>query len=95
MKSFGRTCVVGGILALVLGGCQPQPKPAAQREAAKPAHTPTRVDSAVPREVALARFQQASQRATAFEGGAPSRDALVRAFVRAVETKTPPRSADW
>ena len=87
MKSFGRTCVVGGILALVLGGCQPRPKPVTQREAVKPPHTPIRVDSAVPREVALARFQQASQRATAFEGGAPSRDALVRAFVRAVETK--------
>ena len=87
MKSLGRTCVVAGILALVLGGCHPQPKPAARREAVKPPHTPTRVDSVVPREVALARFQQASPRATAFEGGAPSRDALVRAFVRAVETK--------
>jgi hypothetical protein len=87
MKSGGRAYVVGGILALVLGGCHPQPKPAARRVAAKPAHPPTRVDSAVPREVALARFQQASQRAWALEGGAPSRDALVRAFVRAVETK--------
>jgi len=87
MKTFGRTCVVGGILALALGGCQPQPKPVTQREAAKPPHTPIRVDSAVPREIALTRFQQASQRATAFEGGAPSRDALVRSFVRAVETK--------
>ena len=87
MKLLGKTCVVCGILsALVLGGCHSQPKPA-QSEAIKPPHTPTRVDSAVPREVALARFQQASERATALEGGAPSRDALVRAFVRAVETR--------
>ena len=86
MTSY-RMFVVGAGLAVVLAGCQAQPKPAAQRQAVKPPHTPTHVDSAVPREVALARFQQASQRATALVGGAPSRDALVRAFVRALETK--------
>ena len=53
MMSFGRTCVVGGILALVLGGCHPGPKPA-QGEAAKPPHTPTRVDSAVPSTITAA-----------------------------------------
>jgi hypothetical protein len=41
----------------------------------------------VPREVALAKFQQASQHVTALEGGASTRDALVRAFLRAVETR--------
>jgi hypothetical protein len=87
MKSFRGMCLVGAGLAVLLGGCRAQPKPAAQREAVKPPHTPVHVDSAVPREVALARFQQASQRAAALEGGAPSRDALVRAFVRAVEAK--------
>jgi hypothetical protein len=87
MKSFRAMCLAGGVVAVVLGACRAQPRPVTQREAAKPPHPPTRVDSAVPREVALARFQQASQRATAFEGGAPSRDALVRAFLRAVETK--------
>jgi hypothetical protein len=86
MKLFRTIRVVGAALAVVLGGCHAQPKPVAQREAAKPPHQPVRVDSAVPREVALARFQQASGHATALEGGAPSRDALVRAFVRAVET---------
>ena len=87
MKSYPTTCLAGLALALALGGCRAQPKAVAQRAVTKPAHTPTHVDSAVPREVALARFQQASQRATALDGGAPSRDALVRAFVRAVETK--------
>jgi hypothetical protein len=87
MKPFRSMCLVGAGLAVVLAGCRAQPKPAAQREAVKPLHTPVHVDSVVPREVALARFQEASQRATALEGGAPSRDALVRAFVRAVETK--------
>ena len=87
MKSYPTACLAGLALALALGGCRAQPKAVAQRDVTKPAHTPTHVDSAVPREVALARFQQASQRATALDGGAPSRDALVRAFVRAVETK--------
>ena len=44
-----------------------------------------RVDSVVPREVALARFQEKSEPATELGGGEQSRDALVRAFVRAVE----------
>jgi hypothetical protein len=56
--------------------------------ATRPASTgarPIRVDSAVPREVALARFQEKSERVSGFAGGATSRDGLVRAFIRAVE----------
>lgn len=48
---------------------------------------PTRVDSAVPRAVALERFQRASARATALSGAASSRDDLVRRFTRAVEAR--------
>jgi hypothetical protein len=45
------------------------------------------VDSAVPREVALARFRECCARVESLSGGAPSRDALVRRFVRALETR--------
>jgi hypothetical protein len=86
MNSF-RTLRLTGILAMALVGCRAQPTPVARLEAVKPPHPPTRVDSAVPREVALTRFRQASERATALEGGAGSRDALVRAFLRAVENR--------
>jgi len=87
MKSVGAIWVLGAALGVVLGGCRAQPTPAARQIAAKPPHPPTQVDSAVPREAALARFQQASPRATTLEGGAGSRDALVHAFLRAVETR--------
>lgn len=87
MKLFRTIFVAGAVLATALGGCRAQPKPVAQGEPVKPTHPPTRVDSAVPREVALVKFQQASQRATALEGGTASLDALVRAFLRAVEAR--------
>jgi hypothetical protein len=48
---------------------------------------PSHVDSAVPRAVALRRFQRASERATVLSGGASSRDDLVRRFLRAVEAR--------
>lgn len=48
---------------------------------------PTHVDSAVPRAVALERFQRASEPAAALSGGASSRDELVRRFARAVEAR--------
>jgi len=86
MRSF-QTLRLGAALAVSLGGCRVQPKPVAQGEPVKQPHAATRVDSAVPREVALAKFQQASQHVTALEGGASTRDALVRAFLRAVETR--------
>jgi hypothetical protein len=45
--------------------------------------TETVVDSIIPREVALARFRQGMAEVTALQGGAPTREALVRAFVEA------------
>ena len=47
----------------------------------------TVVDSAIPRDVALARFRRCCAPADSLGGGAPTRDALVRGFVRALETK--------
>ncbi len=46
-----------------------------------------RVDSAVPREEALRRFREGLPEVTTLAGGAPSRDALVRAVVTALETR--------
>jgi hypothetical protein len=49
--------------------------------------TPTTVDSVVPRAVALERFRAGLDRVDSLSGGAPSRDALVRRFVRALEAR--------
>ena len=87
MRLFPTIRFSGAMAIVAVAGCRPRPEPAARSESLKPAHAATRVDSAVPREVALARFQQASQRTTVFEGGARTRDALVRAFLQAVETR--------
>lgn len=78
---------VGVALGMLLGACRAEPKPIAEGGTVKAPHRPVRVDSAVPREIALGHFQHASARTTALEGGAASRDALVRAFVRAVEAR--------
>jgi hypothetical protein len=56
-----------------------------ERAVAAPAHRPVHVDSIVPRDVALRRFQASARRVDSLSGGAPSRDALVREFVRALE----------
>lgn len=47
--------------------------------------SPTHVDSVVPREVALERFRNGLDSLDSLTGGAPSRDALIRQFVRALE----------
>ena len=47
----------------------------------------TVVDSAVPRDVALASFRRCCNRVDSLTGGAASRDSLVKRFVRAVETR--------
>jgi len=54
---------------------------------AGPAQAATRVDSAVSRETELARFRDGLGEPAALAGGAASRDALVRAFVRALESR--------
>lgn len=47
--------------------------------------SPTRVDSVIPRAVALERFRVGLDSLDTLAGGAPSRDALVRRFVLALE----------
>jgi hypothetical protein len=70
--------------------------PRAEHAAASPAHNvvaaptwtaPTHIDSAVPRDIALARFQHESRPVTTLSGAATSRDDLVRRFTRAVESR--------
>jgi hypothetical protein len=51
---------------------------------AKPAGSRV-VDSIVPRDTAIARFQRAAPRVDSFAGGAGTRDALVLGFVTALE----------
>ena len=50
-------------------------------------HTAQHVDSVVPREVAIERFREGTQQVTSFTGGAKSRDALVKAWVKAIESR--------
>ena len=71
-------------LALAAGAtaCAPSDQtPAAAQQMA------SRVDSAVPREVALARFRACCARVDSLSGGESSRDALIRHFVRSIETR--------
>lgn len=71
---------------LMSGACgRGTPTPAPTRAEAQSA--PVHIDSLVPRDTALARFQRASATTTELEGGASSRDELVRAFVRAVQRR--------
>jgi hypothetical protein len=91
-----RTKVMSYLLGVgyALSACRGEPAPQARAEtpaspllriAESAATTPAHVDSAVPRELALAQFQRASARTAALSGGAPTRDELVQRFVRAVE----------
>ena len=65
---------------LVLLGCAAEPPGRAAR-----AETPAYVDSVVPREVSLARFREGLAHPARLEGGAKSRDELVRRYVDALE----------
>ena len=92
MIGFGRHHWMMLSLGVALAGCaRDATVPTARREApATPrlrASAATHVDSAVPRAVALERFQRASEHATALSSGASSRDELVRRFARAVEVR--------
>jgi hypothetical protein len=80
------------VASMGIGGCgRPAPVSTARADTAAPAGPanasapPSHVDSAVPRAIALARFQRGNGKVTALAGGAPSRDELVRRFARAVE----------
>lgn len=73
-------------VALLAAACN-RDRPAAVAAATDAApHTPQHVDSVVPREVAIERFRQGTHQVTSFSGGAKSRDALVTAWVKAIET---------
>lgn len=68
-------------LAVGATGCKP-----ARQTAAAAQQTAAVVDRVVPREVALAAFRECCARVDSLSGGERSRDALVRGFVRALET---------
>ncbi len=76
-------CSVSLLLACS-GDRAPSATAAAAADSAPPASQ--RVDSVVPREVAIERFREGTRQVTAFEGGASSRDALVKSWVKAIET---------
>jgi hypothetical protein len=65
-----------------LAGCGGQ-----SAAAASAAHRPVHVDSILPREEALRRFQASARRVDTLSGGSPSRDTLVREFVRGLEAR--------
>jgi hypothetical protein len=72
-----------GLVLLVLLGTAGACRPAAADRDREPAGT---VDSVVPRARELAEFRRGFVAATRLEGGEPTREALVRRFVRALET---------
>ena len=65
-------------LLAAAGACRRQP---AQAAAAPPQH----VDSVIPREVEVARFRAGLERPSGLVNAAPTRDALVARYVRALE----------
>jgi len=71
--------------SLALGACGRDHPRAPATHTTSAGARPIRVDRAVQREVSLARFQEKSEPVTQLTGGEWSRDALVRAFVHAVE----------
>ena len=87
MSHFVRS--LGAMLLLGAAACEHPPN-AVQRAAAEEVaseHRSARVDTVVPREVALRRFQDASRRVESLAGGEPTREALVRAYIRALEQR--------
>jgi hypothetical protein len=85
--------VWGAGLLCLLGACDrsaprpPASSPPAAASSLAAQSRPTHVDSFIPREVALERFRKGSTRVTELEHAAPSRDALVHDFVRALERR--------
>lgn len=77
-----RSALIVVAIATLAAGCSGERAPAA---AATNAAVPQHVDSVVPRDVALAQFRQGTSQVDRFTGGARSRDALVNAWVKAVE----------
>jgi hypothetical protein len=74
--------LLAAILLSALAACDR--RPSAGAPASPP---PTHVDSVVPRAIALERFRTGLDTIDALAGGSPSRDALVRRFVVALERR--------
>ena len=76
---------------VALAACNPEPPPAAaeRRPAAAPARhaQPTHIDSLIPRDEALRRFRRGLTRVDRLNHGLSSQDALVQAFMRALERR--------
>jgi hypothetical protein len=64
-------------VTLLAAACTP-------RDEASPRHPEQVVDSVIPREEALRRFREGLPEVPRFEGGAPSRDALLRAVAAGI-----------
>ena len=76
------------ILAIAAGtaGCSREQAAAAASGNATATAMSQHIDSAVPRDVAIEQFRQGTTKVERFTGGAPTRDALVHAWVKAIET---------
>ena len=72
-------------VALLAAACNRDRPAAAETAIDSASHTAQHVDSVVPREVSIERFRQGTRQVTSFTGGAKSRDALVKAWVKAIE----------
>jgi hypothetical protein len=68
---------------LALNSCQA----GATKPPARAKHTPEHVDSVIPREVALQRFQEGLREPKQLSGGAGSMDALIRRFLEGVKDR--------
>jgi len=82
---MNRSALIVLAIATVAAGCGGERAPAAAATTTTTAAVPQHVDSVVPREVALAQFRVGTTQVDHFSGGATSRDALVHAWVKAVE----------
>ncbi|HEX5575455.1 MAG TPA: hypothetical protein VFX42_06235 [Gemmatimonadales bacterium] len=81
-----------GVLALLCACHRSPSRPASSSASAAPSSLaaqshPTHVDSFVPRELALERFRKGGTRVVELAHAEKSRDALVRAFVHALERR--------
>lgn len=80
-----RTTLICSVALLLACSGDRAPSATAAAVADSTPHAPQHIDSVVPREVAIERFREGTRQVTAFKGGASSRDALVKAWVKAVE----------
>jgi hypothetical protein len=82
---MNRSAPLALLIAALVAGCSGERAPAAAASSATTTAVPQHIDSVVPRDVALAQFREGTKQVDRFTGGASSRDALVHAWVKAVE----------